>query len=454
MATAEEYVFVSHSSDDNPRVRPIVEALLAADLEVWVDRPADMGFTGNELRRLHAGESWHGQIIECVRQAACVLVCLSGQATEIRLLGKGAVWGQEIAVATLNNTLVPCMVEPFDFTLINTTFGLSQAIDLSPGLPAARREAHMRHLVEDVRLKIANTLGRATSVSELDARRMRNPRLLTYGAGRDPQQNKFIALLRDASEQAGIRPLVFAGPDNEQPGGFWDHLRWQAREVLGRDWQMVDVYWPYKSTPDEFAADYSAALAFKLGVRADPEAIAKRLAHRPQPSPIFHRIEAEEWGRRGGERLTVWLEFWRDIALRQPGVRVLPIIELVMPEAQPGWQEREIHFAYGSFCCPPDPLFDFRREVKNRQILSEVMALTGQPANGAPALNVLPVLPPVLNGAGDKWLRDLGERGVEVDYETARRAVQALYAAGRARTVGVNQKVFSDHLAPVLSNTP
>lgn len=61
-------VFLSHSSDDKPRVRELSSRLRAEGFDPWLDE-----------ERLLPGDDWELEILEAVRECDVVIVCLSAQ---------------------------------------------------------------------------------------------------------------------------------------------------------------------------------------------------------------------------------------------------------------------------------------------------------------------------------------------------------------------------------------
>ena len=453
----QAFVFVSHASVDKPYIRFIVDALLAADLLPWVDKPSKLGYSGEELDRilrLHAGQSWHAQLVDAAEQAGCMLVCWSKRALEARALGAGADWSREIFTGERNGTLVPCVIEHFDFREISSTFSLQQSHDLTPELDAQTREQHLRLLIHDIRKKLGETTGQGFEFDpEQLKRRRRSPRFLTYLVGRDQQQSVFSDVLQACEEQPDVRPLLFAGPENEAPQGFLERLQVVSAEPPRPGWHDYAVAWPSYAVPDEFERSYRRALSDQLRTPADDAAIARKLGQQQRPVAILHRIGAGQWDRFGGDRLKAWLDYWTGIARLRPGVTVLPIVQLVLPEARPGWRRSAAELSAGALECPPDPLFDFKREVRNRDMLKAILRLAEPDPGGRLPITFLRLLPPALPHESEDWLFRLRGRS-DAGREALAAGIGALYPRGRDRTDGVNQQIFSDRITPILERNP
>jgi len=93
------YAFISYASVDRERVEPIVQALAAAGINVWMDR--------NDLR---AGSNWAAEIVQSLRGCSALLVACSPAAFESRNVR------QEIQVAgKYNRPYIPLILEPAKF---------------------------------------------------------------------------------------------------------------------------------------------------------------------------------------------------------------------------------------------------------------------------------------------------------------------------------------------------
>jgi len=89
------YAFISYASADRARVGPIVEALLGAGLNVWMDR--------NDIR---GGSNWAAEIVQGIRGCSALLVACSASAFESRNVR------QEIQVAGKHNRpFIPLILE-------------------------------------------------------------------------------------------------------------------------------------------------------------------------------------------------------------------------------------------------------------------------------------------------------------------------------------------------------
>ena len=73
MITPSTRVFVSHASEDKPRVRPLAQALAMEGLSLWLDRPGSGAnyfqleedfIRKHDIQGLVAGSDWDDQILQ------------------------------------------------------------------------------------------------------------------------------------------------------------------------------------------------------------------------------------------------------------------------------------------------------------------------------------------------------------------------------------------------------
>ena len=125
---APPYVFVGHASDDRRRLRPLIEALALQGLSVWIDRPGPAGhhfefeplfIARYGIRSLRMSEGWSDQVLETIRGAGAVLVCLSRA-----VAGGRRVLMQELLLGLHHKKLVACVIDDLYFDSLPGDLGL------------------------------------------------------------------------------------------------------------------------------------------------------------------------------------------------------------------------------------------------------------------------------------------------------------------------------------------
>lgn len=128
------HVFISHASENKPRVRPLVEALALLGLPLWIDRPGrgeshfnfDQDFIDRfGIRGLRTGQDWDEQLRRAIAEAAVVVACLSRSFSTQRL-----VLSQEVMLAVHHNKLVACIVDDLPFSDLPNDLGLKSVARL------------------------------------------------------------------------------------------------------------------------------------------------------------------------------------------------------------------------------------------------------------------------------------------------------------------------------------
>ena len=116
------YVFISHCNADKPKIGFILDALLAKDLAVWIDRPDELGLSGHpRVQGLGSGPFRKG-IKEALQGSACVLVIWSISAADpsrTELL-------EEASYGKSKNILVQATLEPRETILPRLPFGFAE----------------------------------------------------------------------------------------------------------------------------------------------------------------------------------------------------------------------------------------------------------------------------------------------------------------------------------------
>lgn len=126
------FVFISHASEDKPRIRSLVKALAFEGIQLWLDRPGYGGSHFNfdqefilrhNIRALQSGKLWPEQLSDALNEASAVLLCISRSLCKER-----TVLSQEVAIGIQLGKLTACIVDDLAEVDLPTELGL---VDLS-----------------------------------------------------------------------------------------------------------------------------------------------------------------------------------------------------------------------------------------------------------------------------------------------------------------------------------
>lgn len=436
------FVFISHASQDKPLIKPLVDALLAAGLKVWLDNPAVL-YSEHEVRqfyRIRAGErgGWRDEINDAKKEAGCILVCWSKRATGQAVLEgrERIVWLGEADYGQTESKLVACTIDDVRPSSLPSGFARDQIPCLDPDQPAEAWRAVMALVLDDVRRVIA-------SRADLRARaQVSRNAFAPFLADRAEQENLVHDAVEAAFREGGVRPVLVTGPDNEHPDAFLSRLRLSSAQVLpdGGAWLEIEAEWPVGVPPAGFTPVYlrNLARALSLPGRTDAVGIAGAIEAKGRPVAILHRLLARQWGAEEGRRIEAWLGSWGAMAEASPRMQAVPILQVKMPDAKPGWRT-----------CPGGPSGG---RVGNRGIWNAAKAVARKRAKRAEAvgLDLSPVLGPIGDGHANSWLNRLcPDPGPERTRLEA--LIRETYGRGRARRHGVSHRDFAEKMAPAFA---
>jgi hypothetical protein len=463
------FVFLSHANPDKPKVRHIVEALIAAGLKVWLDNPAAMGFSAKDIKdhfhHLEAGGQWRDKIDAGLRTAGVVLVCWSEKAKEDR-----KVWHAEASVARALQKLVACRIDDIDPQSLPDDHGAEQIPDLRADEPASdggngwfgpkrvpraedKLATELALLVEAVKAKMA-----AASAQRFERRverRIQRDAFAPYLIDRADQESALGSAIDVVRKSGGVRAFLIAGPENECPDEFMVRLEkyTSPKRLNDRAWYQVRVEWPGNHAPAQFGQEYRARLAPQLSLPSDASAeeIANALSQRDRPVAVVSLLRAEEWQTKEPERIKTWLQWWEALGNGPIRCSVIPIMCVKMPKAKPGWK----------FCpsgCGPGGTVSNTQIWREAQRLqkngagSSWFSLFGRRKSMAP-IGAPPVLHPVRMGDVDRWMSDhLGDL-ISDDRDKAKSIVEQLFGQRSAARHGVPLEDFAKAMRPVFSDT-
>ncbi len=354
------FVFVSHANTDKKRVRHIVDALISANIKVWMDNPLAAGYSADEVRahfhRIKAGTSWKDEIEDALRDARLVIVCFSEAFKEPRR----EVFREEAIIARQGKKLVGCRVDDVDPTTLPYDFGKAEIKDLRQDLPdpgGARTllgqvkrlprivedlDAALQLFVEDLRARLH---ARNDDLARNRQHQARDP-FLPFLVDRTDQEESVEHAIEEIAKTGGVRPFFVAGPENECLLEFRDRLERHAipRRLKGPSWQALTVEWPDKQPLAKFGSLYQRRLADALGLSsaASQREIAAKLADLQIPAAPLSFLSPTGFKQDTAKRIEAWLEFWRELEAEKLGFAAVPMVWMKFPKAEPGWEN-----------CPP-----------------------------------------------------------------------------------------------------
>jgi TIR domain/inactive STAND len=332
------FVFVSHASQDKPRIRHIVDALIADGHKVWLDDPAAMGYGSDQIEadfiRLHAGTRWKDEIDEAVSKAGAVLVCFSRRFNEPR---RDTLY-DEIAIARARSVLVACRIDDVDTQALPNQLPSQQMPNVQPEAEASGLKTALKLLMEDIRLKLNQTNGRKFEMRSQQGLDPDTPYLID----RTAHEEQIGEIIEHVDQNGGVGAFFVAGPENECVDEFIRRVeRHTCPHLLnGRLWHPLVVEWPTDLRGPDFSKTFLRRCASQLRQphTASEAAIAEALGRIGRPVAVLSRLTASEWQADEDKRVCEWLQLWHRLAGQPARFSALPILCLTMPPAEPGWK--------------------------------------------------------------------------------------------------------------------
>ena len=104
-------IFLSHSSKDKGRIKPLALAFLKEGFRLFIDKPTKLNFDAafcddNGIEFIPEGTDWSDQINYALKRSDATLGCLSKM-----LMADSKVWDQEITFSFQRETLATCIVD-------------------------------------------------------------------------------------------------------------------------------------------------------------------------------------------------------------------------------------------------------------------------------------------------------------------------------------------------------
>lgn len=462
------FILISHANADKPKLKHVVDALIARGHKVWIDDPLALGYTLDDVSRsfyrLHAGDQWRRPgINRALREAIAVVVCWSERAREDRL-----VWHSEATYARVEEKLVACIIDDVDPQSLPDEFSSEQTPDLRATLPdphsAASRWASGKRLpnpflaqrldqfVRDVERKIVDVKRRRLGSSDRRAFDGAD-RFVPFFVDRHDQEQEILEALIAARELGhGVAPFCLSGPDNECLDEFYARLEHKSagnHVGNGKAWQRITVPWPSTQGPERFAMAYGRSLRMALaeligqapGLQEYWTAWALSLFGRP--IAVTTSLNASTWDKRHeAQRIRAWCSFWRGLEAQPYRFTAIPILLLKMAPAPAGWTTY-----------PPSSTVD--QAVKNADIVTELRSLVdgrrsmfdrllGRKPPAPAQMGLPPLLQPISKAHVDDWL-GMPWFTSRPDAKAAAEEIRnQIFEAPQPRRFGVPMREFAD----------
>lgn len=415
------YVFVSHANPDKPKLRRLIEALLDANIPLWIDRPEEIGLGERQLAcgRIRSGADWREEIRRALEGAGCILFLLSRESNSST---RSDELFREFEFGRSRNILVAARIESVDPTELNPFFRITQMLDLTSSggdldgsdLPKERFDILVARLREH--LVPAGDLN-----SDSDRSRHRPPRLLPYLTDRHQQQRYLTKVLQTELDRTSKRPVTFIaiGSADDCVDSFVEQVRYMRLPAilelngLNPDVRYRRICWPTPERHERVSTDYIEHLfddlkeqicnMLAVKVSANRAVIERKFVSTPG-SCLFHvAICLSDWGEPLRALLESWLRWFGSLDLataRYPIVTVLTI-------------EYSAEFFSRILC--QRSLGGVRRKVH---------AMAAEPEFDG-VLHILPELGTVRFDDVEQWIRDHVDN---VDHEVLRRRMRGQFS--------------------------
>lgn len=159
----QQFVFVSHASKDKierpAALRRLLDALTDSNIKVWIDNPARLGYTPEDIERrflrLKAGIAYEQEIDEARNQAGVVLGVWSRNVTAAfapTAAESGRILRGELTKAREKKTLVCCRIDDVPPTTYPDAFDREQVADVRT--EGEHHVSELAGLVSDIKTKL------------------------------------------------------------------------------------------------------------------------------------------------------------------------------------------------------------------------------------------------------------------------------------------------------------
>lgn len=357
-------VFISHASADKKRrIRPIVDALVRLEFDLFVDAPRNLGRGVSDLDNrvdfIRPGKTWRDELERGLFECDATLGCFSAAMLEER-----RVLQEEITYSKTARKLVACVVDDTPPARVKPGGGIVDlsAIQAPPldtdalraflagGKPKSDAEREAQKQAWDDLLTLAQELiDRAAARAQEDPPdplggriEVREEQLCRID--RTPQRTTLFLQMAKVRERRRPHAVVLAGPSNELIAEFIRHVRvaeGAGGEDAEFDWRRVE--WPDTRSATPFSDQFRMALAEALGVSkmASLKELADALAQAPTVIVPYTVASADDLTESCLEKFDDWLEVWRVLHGSSPRMPALPTLLVELPKAPPSAWPRD-----------------------------------------------------------------------------------------------------------------
>lgn len=358
--TRRPIVFVSHASDDKPRLKSVVQALLQAGFVVWIDNPRALGLEPHpNLQRIKAYENWSSSIEQGLARCDCVLVVwsrhtapASSQQPLVQQPRRRENVHEEARSGKNEGKLVQVAIDPLDELRLPYGFNERQVIDLGRGAGAdGLPKAALGDLIEDIkdlaneRAEFGRSSQQASSViveqhlpSGFEQTQTSRQWLLPYAVDRVHQETtlgrELLPALSQEPRLQSLHVIVVHGAADALHEKFVQVAN--ARLVRGETeplgyphgWRLVNIPWPDSDHASQHMA-LSERLAAYISRCCKQLGLPSRFAY---ASPVTAAKGLSEWLADNNEPIALYSRLpehtKRDTALFRACIEWLAKIEL------------------------------------------------------------------------------------------------------------------------------
>ncbi|UPK26760.1 TIR domain-containing protein [Bradyrhizobium sp. 195] len=321
------YIFISYASLDRATVKPILGALLAAGIPLWIDRPGEVGIAAHRLALpgIRSGASWEDEIRKAYEGAACVLFFLSRNSNNP---ARSDSLFREFDHGSAKNKLVIAKLDDIGREEMSGLVRIRQAVDLSAFDRTG--STNLDELIAELHRFVLNE-GVAPNQSG-KARSKRFARLLPYLCDRRTQRRYFREAIESELERDVVRPQIFfvLGEDSQCADKFVEQLFFvDMPELLQRNGlsNVVEdrlLRWPADIDPradvDEirdYLNELQYELADKIGLkhRSSLTEIERRLQRQSGALFLYFDVDIRKWNTAHRRLLGEWINWWNWLSM-------------------------------------------------------------------------------------------------------------------------------------------